>query len=395
MLRSSLALLLPLFGLLAACQKEDAPVAQTGAAASVPAARSGTSQTRAQNVSTTVSRVENVPLRIEAQGNVLALDEVDIRAQKNGTVTAIHFREGDDLRRGQLLFSLDARDDTANVAKATAGVASAEAGAAIAQRDLARTQELFDRKFVAASALDTGRNKLDTATAALAQARAALEQARVSASYNEVRAPFDGRAGVINVRVGSLVTSSATATALVHLTRMNPIGVSFAISERDMPPLLEALQHGKVRLTATTNTGEALEGEVNFVDNTVERSSGTLLVKGQLDNTRRRVWPGQFVNVAVEAGEMRNAVVLPSQAVVNGPNNRFVYVVKDDHTVEMRPVQLLRIVDQKAVVTGIPEGLKVVLEGTQNLRPGVSVHESGNPEGGKARHGKAKPAEAK
>ncbi|MEN3110505.1 efflux RND transporter periplasmic adaptor subunit [Uliginosibacterium paludis] len=377
--RTPLVLLLVLSGLLAACQKHDsAAEKQQDSNASASSRGQSDRGNRIQVVTTTRSRVETVPLMIEAQGNVLALDEVDIRPQKNGMITGIHFREGQELKAGQLLFTLDARDDAANVGKAEAAVASADAGVAIARRDLARSQELFEKQYIAPSALDTSRNRLDTALANLGQAKAALEQARVSQSYTRITAPFDGRAGVINVRPGSLVTSNSTATSMVKLTRMNPIGVSFSISERDMPPLLEALRKGSVRLSARTNAQATLKGEVIFVDSNVDKASGTLLVKGRLDNRERLVWPGQFVNVSVEAGELRDVVVLPAQAVVNGPNNRFVYSVGDDQTVEPKPVEVLRIANQKAVVSGIPGGLKIVQEGTQNLRPGAKIQESGN-----------------
>lgn len=380
MLRSSLLAFALLCSLLAACQKQESPAKDSASSSASSGQQAGG---RGPLVTTTRSHVEEVPLRIEAQGNVLALDEVDIRPLKNGMITDIHFHEGDELRAGQPMFTLDSRDDDANVGKADAAVASAEAGVAIAERDLARSQELFEKQYIAPAALDTSRNRLDTARANLRQAKAALEQAKVSRSYTRITAPFDGRAGVINVRVGSLVTSSSTATALVRLTRMDPIGVSFSVSEFGMTPLLDALRKGPVSLTATINAGDKLKGTVIFVDNNVDRSSGTLLVKGRIDNSKRLVWPGQFVNVSVEAGVMKNVVVLPTQAVVNGPDKRFVYAVKEDGSVEQRPVELLQIVDQKAVVRGIPGGLKVVLEGTQNLRPGVTVREARNSERGK------------
>lgn len=397
MQRNTLVLLLVLAGLTAACQKNNDPAekSQDHSSASSSKGQSDRSS-RPQTVSITESRVETVPLIIEAQGNVLALDEVDIRPQKNGMITGIHFREGQEIKSGELLFTLDARDDAANVGKAEAAVASAEAGVAIAKRDLARSQELFEKQYIAPSALDTSRNRLDTAVANLGQAKAALEQARVSQSYTRITAPFDGRAGVINVRPGSLVTSNSTAASMVKLTRMNPIGVSFSISERDMTPLLEALRKGPVRLAATTNSQARLKGEVIFVDSNVDKASGTLLVKGRLDNKDRLVWPGQFVNVSVEAGELRDVVVLPAQAVVNGPNNRFVYAVGEDQTVQPKPVEVLRIARQKAVVSGISGGLRVVQEGTQNLRPGSKVQEAGNGkrEGGDRNKGSAPQGEA-
>lgn len=399
MSRYTLALLLSVCGLLTACQNKD--TASAGASASAPAngeskpaadAKGAAARgNRPQVVTTTLSRIENVPLLLEAQGNVLALDEVDVRPQKSGMITQIHFKEGDEIRRGQLLFSLDARDDDANVSKAAAGLASADAAYTIAQRDLKRGQELADKNFIAPSALDTTRSKADTALANQAQARAALEQAKVTQSYTRITAPFDGRAGVINVRPGSLVTSNSTSVALVKLTRMNPIGVTFALAERDLPALLESMRKGPVKLSASTATQDKLAGEVIFIDSNIDRTSGNVLVKGKLDNSARKIWPGQYVSIKVEAGSIPDAAVLPAQAVLNGPNGRLVYVIQEDGTVQPKSVELLRIADEKAVLKGLPAGLKIVLEGGQNLRPGSKVSEEksgGNGEGRGKRDGR-------
>lgn len=390
MSRYTLVLLLSVCGLLCACQKQSTPAA-TAAHQADAGRTSGDGKTgnarggKPQPVTTLVSRVEDVPLLLEAQGNVLALDEVDIRPQKNGMITEIHVKEGDEVKRGQLLFSLDARDDDANVGKAAAAVTSAEASLTIAERDLKRSQELSDKAFISPSALDTTRSKADTAVANLTQARAALEQAKVSLSYTKIHAPFDGRIGVINVRPGSLVTSSSSATALVRLTRMNPIGVSFSLAERDIPSLLGSMRKGAVKLTAYTAAQGSLPGEVTFVDNNVDKASGTLLVKGRLDNSSRLVWPGQYVSVKIAAGSLSQATVLPAQAVLNSANGRLVYVVQDDGTVQAQPVELLRVNDEKAVVKGLTAGLKIVIEGGQNLRPGSKVSESKGEHGGKRR----------
>ena len=362
MTRIPLASLCALGLLLAACQGQDAP-------------KSGNAP-RVQTVSTTLSVQRSVPLVIETQGNVLALDEVDIRPQKNGTITAIHFREGEEIRRGQHLFSLDARDDDAAFNKANAGVASAEAAHSIAARELKRSEELAARNFIAPSALDNARSRLESAEAGLAQARAALEQARVTRSYNQIHAPFAGRAGLINVRPGSLVSSSATATALVRLTRMDPIGVSFSIAERELAGVQTAQARGALQLEAITQGGERLTGELIFIDSNVDRNSGTLLLKGRLANGARQIWPGQYVSVRLQAGMIENAVLLPAQAVINGPSGRFVYVVEADDTVRAQPVEQLRIVDQQALLRGIDASVKVVLEGAANLRPGARVRET-------------------
>lgn len=393
MLRRSIVVLMLAAMVLPACTQSSGEKIAPDGTASAPAKAQdaqGGKGNRVQAVSTTRTKVETVPLTLEAQGNVLALDEVDIRPQKNGMITQIHFKEGDELKRGQLMFTLDSRDDDANVTKAAAAVASAEASLSIAQRDLKRNQELSDKNFISPSALDSFRNKVDSASANLAQNKAALEQAKVSQSYTHIYAPFEGRAGVISVRPGSLVTSTASSPALVHLTRMNPIGVSFSIAERDMPPLLEAMRKGPVKLSALTTGQARLKGEVIFIDSTVDRTAGTLLIKARLDNSSRLVWPGQYVTIQLDAGEIPNAVTLPAQAVVNGPNGRFVYVVQNDQTVRPQPVELVRIAQQKAVLTGIGSDVKVVLEGAQNLRPGSKVVESKADAGGGKRDGKGK-----
>ncbi|MFT4170982.1 MAG: efflux RND transporter periplasmic adaptor subunit [Rhodocyclaceae bacterium] len=360
-----------------------------GAGQSAPVARqsNGSQGGRAQPVTVTVTRLADVPLTLEAQGAIIALDDVDIRPQKNGTITQIHFQEGDELKRGQLLFTLDDRDDAANVKKAEANVVGAQAALDTAQRDLRRTQDLSSRNFVSPSALDAAQSKVDAANALLAQNRAAVEQARVSLSYAQIRAPFDGRAGIINVRPGSLVTSSATATALVKITRMNPIGVTFSVPENSLGSLLEALRAGAVKVSADAG-GKSLQGEVVFVDSAVDRTSGTIVVKARLDNSQRTVWPGQYVTVKMVAGTIKNAVVLPAQAVINGPNGRLVYLVEDDHTVKPQTVEVVRVVNQEVVVKGIAGGVTVVLEGGQNLRPGAPIHVTQNAlgAGSSARH---------
>lgn len=335
-------------------------------------------KSRPQPVVTTQTRLEDVPLRIEAQGSLIALDEVELRPQKNGALKEVLVTEGSEVRRGQLLFTLDDRDDKANVEKAEAVLTSARAALAIARLDLDRAQDLSARNFISPSALDTARNKADTAEAALAQSRAALEQARVALSYNRISAPFDGRAGRVDIRPGALTTSNASSPALVKITRMNPIGVSFALPERELPNLLAAQKAAPVKALVFVDEQTRLQGLISFIDSSVDRGSGTIAVKARLDNADHRAWPGQYVKVKLEAGESRNVVVLPAQALINGPAGRMVYVVQPDSRVRAQPVELLRIFEQKAVVRGVDAGLRIVQEGAQNLRPGALVVEIRN-----------------
>jgi len=344
----------------------------------------GAQARRPQAVVTTRAHIESVPLVLEVQGSIVALDEVELRAQKNGVIQEVLVTDGSEVKKGQLLFTLDDRDDKANVQKAEAAVLSAEAGLSIAKRDLARNKDLSERNFISPSALDTAQNRVETADAAVALNKAALEQAVVSRTYNRILAPFDARAGRVDIRPGALVTSNVSSPALVKLTRMHPIGVNFALPERDLPALLAAQKIAPVKITAALDAHTELNGTVSFIDSAVDRTAGTISVKAKMDNAERRAWPGQFVNVRVLSGMIPNAVVLPAQAVINGPRGRLVYVVQDDNTVRAQDVELVRIFEQRAIVKGVSAGEKIVQEGAQNLRPGVQIVES-HGDGGKSK----------
>lgn len=349
------------------------PESTTSPQASTPSAQPRAA--RAQTVSTTLSRTESIPLIMASQGNVISLDEVDLRPQKTGTVSQIHFQEGDQVKKGQLLFSLDARDDAANLQKAEARVIGSRTQLEIAKRDWQRAQDLASKNFISPAGLDTTRAKLDSAESTLAQDIATLESAKVLHSYNFVRAPFAGRAGRIDVRTGSLVQANTT-TALVRITRLDPIGVSFTLPERFLPTLTDAKARDKVQVLINTGAGQPLRGQITFVENSIDRTAGTIGIKAQFANGQHQLWPGQFVSVKVKAGEIADAVTLPAQAIQNNSSGQFVYVVGNDDTVSAQPVQVVQVYQERAIVTGITGNTKVVLEGGQNLRPGGKVIEA-------------------
>lgn len=346
---------------------------EKGKSASASASKSDTGRPRAVQI--TQTSTEAVPLVLEAQGNVIPLDQVDLRPQKTGTIAHIHFKEGDEVKKGQLLFSLDSRDDESNVRKADARVIGSKAALEIAKRDYVRSLDLAKRNFISSAGLDASKSRLDAAESTLAQDIAALESARVQLSYDHIVAPFDGRAGRIDVRSGSLVLANSTIT-LVNITRLDPIGVSFTLPERDLPAVRAAMKTGDVIAQIALPDGEKLQGKVIFVENSVDRTSGTIGIKAAFPNSKRLLWAGQFVPVRVFAGEIKNAVTLPGQAIENGPNGRFVYIVNADQTVSAQPVELVRIYESRAIIKGIEGGVKVVLEGGQDLRPGNKVVES-------------------
>ncbi|MBL0141623.1 MAG: efflux RND transporter periplasmic adaptor subunit [Betaproteobacteria bacterium] len=330
-------------------------------------------------VPVTVATVErrDVPVRLIANGTVVAIQSVDIRAQITSTVREVHIREGQTVARGELLVSLDSRAEEANLKKAEAQVEKDRADLANAQRTLERQRQLFEQKFISQSALDTAQNQVDSLKGQLAVDMAAVESAKVAIGNTQIRASFAGRTGAIGVRPGSLVQPNGTV--LVTVTQIDPIQVAFTLPEKELPGLQRALAAGAVSVAATPDgSGQVLTGRVNFVDNAVDTSTGTIRVKAEFDNRANRLWPGMYVNVSVAPRTLEMARVVPVQAVQTGPENRFVFVVGDDSRVTLRPVLVEYLDSGIAAVTGVEPGTKVVLEGAQNLGAGslVSLPES-------------------
>lgn len=331
-------------------------------------------------VVTAQAESRDVAVRLEANGTVTALKSVDLRSQVTSTVRQVHIREGQYVRAGELLVSLDARADEANIRKAQAQVEKDRADLATATRNFARQRELFEQKFISQSALDAVQNQVDTLRGQLAVDQAALEAVRVARDYTEIRAPFAGRTGAISVRAGSLVQPGAAAPALVTVTQIDPIAVAFTLPEKELPALQGALAAGAVAVEAASQAGEArYRGRITFVDNAVDTATGTIRVKAEFANGDARLWPGMYVNVAMSARTLPGATVVPVQAVQTGPEKRFVYVVGGDHVVQPVDVQVAYIEGGFAVVEGVKPGARVVVEGAQNLRPGSVVSEGRKP----------------
>ena len=334
-------------------------------------------------VVTALAETRDVPVRLTSNGTVTALQSVDLRAQVTSTVKEVHIREGQNVRAGELLFTLDAGTEDANLKKAQAQVEKDQSDFATAQRNLQRQVELFNQKFISQAALDTARNQVDTLTGQLAIDRAAVEAARVALTFTAIRAPFAGRTGIINVRAGSLVQPSSNASslsgtpALVTVTQIDPITVAFTLPEKELPSLQRALAAGPVSVVATPQAGgEKFTGRIVFVDNAVDSTTGTIRLKAEFDNGKARLWPGMYVTVQVSPRTLSNAVVVPAQAVQTGPDARFVYVVGADRKVAQRVVTLAYVEQGLAVVDGLQAGTRVVVEGAQNVKPGSVVAEA-------------------
>ncbi len=348
-----------------------------GAGASAPAV----------NVTTFTAQRRDWPVLLSASGTVTPLNTVEIRPQVSSAVTKVNIKEGQFVKAGELLFTLDSRADEANLAKAQAQLERDQAALADAQRQLARSRDLLNQNFVSQSAVDTNLTLVASQQAAVNADRAALASARVSLSYNRIVAPSAGRAGAINVFAGSYV--QPTSAPLVTITQLDPIAVSFTLPQRNLPDVLAALKAGNAPVKAelpdaAARNVAAATGRLQFVDNAVDAGSGTVKVKAVFDNKGLLLWPGAYVNVQLSVQTLQGAIVIPQAAIVQGANAKTVFVVDAEGKAAPRRVELLASAGNEAVVSGIEAGTRVVVEGKQNLRPGSMVRErppEGAPEG--------------
>lgn len=366
------------------CSKEP----QAGAAgAAAPAASGAASRPGGGAVSVTTVRAaqRDVDVVLEATGTVTALNSVDIRPQVSSVITRVHIREGQFVKAGELLFTLDARTDEVNLAKARAQLAKGMAALADAQRQLQRSRDLLAQNFISQGAVDTNQTLVDAQQAVVAADRAAIDAAQVGLSYNRITAPAAGRAGAINVFAGSTVQPGGTA--LVTITQLDPIAVSFSLPQRNLGDALQTLRSGGGKVIAVLPEGRGtITGKLQFVDNTVDANSGTVRVKAQFSNSNEALWPGSFVGVRLAIQTLKDAVVVPQAAVIQGPRGSVVYTVDADNKAVSRPVEVLYASGPDAVASGVRAGERVVLDGRQNLRPGVSVVEmAADASGGRAR----------
>lgn len=339
------------------------------------------------SVTTALVQLQDLPVTVIANGSVVALQAVDIRAQISSIIQSINIAEGQNVNKGDLLFVLDARTEEANLRKAEAQVIKSRSDLANTERNLIRQRELFQQKFISHAALDTAINQADVLKGQLAVDEAAAEASRVARSFTQIRAPFGGRTGAISVRVGSLVQPSTQNTqALVTISQIDPIGVSFALPERELPHVQRAIARGSLPVTVelSATQKQILSGKLTFIDSTVDSASGTIAMKAAFANGEKLLWPGMFVNVSLSARTLPGALVVPVQAVQSGPERKFVYVVGEGDKVTTAPVEVELIQGGVAAVKGVAVNARVVVEGAQNVRKDSTVVEGGPSRTGKA-----------
>ena len=361
-------------------------------------------------VTVAVASQKDVPVEIQVIGNVEAYSTISVKAQVGGQLTNVYFHEGDYVKTGDLLFTIDPRPFQAALDQATANLAQNQAALGQAKANLARdtaqnkyTQanaaryaELFQGGVVSkdqseqlraaadasSQALAADQAAIESATANIGASKAAIDNARVQLSYTAIRSPIDGRTGNLSVKQGNVVM--AISVELVTINQLEPIYVTFAVPEAQLPAIKRYMAERKlpVRAGPQDNPADEETGVLTFTDNTVDVTTGTIKLKGTFANSDRKLWPGQFVRVTLRLAIQPNAIVVPTQAVQTGQNGSYVYVVKPDRTVEMRPVSTGARVDQDIVVEqGLQLGETVVTEGQLRLAPGsrVAVREAKKP----------------
>jgi len=319
---------------------------------------------------------KTLPVEIHAIGNVEAYSTVSIKARVGGDLTRVHFKEGQEVRKGDLLFQIDPRPYEAALAEAKAKLAKDIALARKAEEDARRYAALIEKQVVSQEQYDQVRANRASLDAAVKADEAAVESARLQVSYCSIYAPFSGRTGSLLLHEGNLIKANDDNKSLVVIRQIQPVYVSFSVPEQSLPEIKRhwGAEGLKVAVSSRERHGETVWGELTFMDNAVDTTTGTILLKATFTNQDKALWPGQFVNVALTLTEQRDAIVVPSQAVQTGQQGQYVFVVRPDLTVESRSVAVDRTVGQEAVVgKGLAPGERVVTDGQLRLVPGARV----------------------
>lgn len=354
-----------------------------------------------------VATLRDVPIEVQVVGNVEAYASVSLRAQVSGQLTAVSLHDGDFVKKGDALFTIDSRQIDGQVAQAEANLSRSMALLAQSDANLARdsAQEVYSRSIAdsydqlvkegimskqqgqqlranadaLAQSLAADRAAISSAKAQIAADQAAINNLRLQKTFTTIYAPVDGRTGNVTQKLGNIVTANNTELAVIH--QVEPIYVSFAVPEARLGEIKHYFDNGgKLPVTVRSQGGDPAtggfteRGELTFIDNAVDMSTGTIRLRGTFRNAGHSLWPGQFVNVVLQLTTRRNAVVVPNQAVQTGQDGTFVYVVDEDQKARMRPVKVGPRVDLDLVIDeGIQAGETVVTDGQLRLQEGSTV----------------------
>lgn len=363
------ALLSALVAVLAGCSK-------SGHGPAGPPLAQSKGQGGAVPVTAALAVAKTVPVELITIGTARALASVSIKARVDGQLSRVAFKQGDEVKQGDLIFEIDPRPFQAALRQAEAVLARDVASLDNAETDMKRTDELAGTKAVPATVVDANRAKVASLKASVEADRAEVQTAELQLSFCSIASPVNGRMGLLLVDEGNMVKNNDTILAIVNQTR--PIFVDFAVPERVLPDVREAAARGSMRVEASTpQRPEArAAGVLEVINNQVDTTTGTVLLRAKFENVNEQLWPGQFLRVALRLGELPNATVVPSSAVQTGQNGEFVFVIREDTSVEKRPVTLGPLREAETVLLkGVKAGEKVVTDGQLRLAPGSKVSE--------------------
>jgi multidrug efflux system membrane fusion protein len=318
---------------------------------------------------------KTVPVQLNAIGNVEAYSTVSVKSQIGGILNHVHFKEGQDVRKGDILFTIDPRPYEAALKQAEANLAKDNAQLENAREEVRRYAELVKKGYVAQQQYDQIRTNAATFEATVNADMAVVENARLQLKYCYIYSPITGRTGNLIADEGNLIKANAD-TAMVVINQVQPIYVTFSVPEQNLPEIKRYMAEGKLRVEAFLSKEDVNpeQGVLTFIDNAVDLATGTIELKGTFANKGKRLWPGQFVSAVLTLTSQPDAIIVPSQSIQTGQKGQYVFVIKNDLTVEDRPVIVGRTLNSETVIDkGLQSGERVVTDGQLRLVPGAKV----------------------
>ena len=316
-----------------------------------------------------------MPVRIDAIGTVQPIATVAVKSRVDGEIAEVKISDGQAVKAGDVLFVLDTRAAEAQLKQSEATLAKDRAQLENAKRDVGRYKPLTEKEFVSRQQLDTAQTAADALEATVLADQAIIDTFKVQLTYYTIRSPMDGRVGTIALKTGNAVKAQDTIS-LVTINQIKPIYVSYAVPQRELPGIRVAVGVGTVPVQAMVpgDPGAPINGKIFFFDNQIDPTTGTISLKAIFDNADERLWPGEFVNVSSTLRTEADAITVPSSAVQVGQNGNYVFVVKPDNTVEVRPVTVDRTVGTESVISkGLNVDERVVTDGQSRLTNGSRV----------------------
>ena len=337
-------------------------------------ASKGTKGPPAVQVTVTPALQEAVPIRVLAIGNVEAYQTVALKARVDGQIVAVNFKEGQPVAKGDVLFRIDPRPYEAALRQAEANALRDRAAREQARSQAKRYQELLEKNFISKEAYAQIRTNAETAEATAKASQAALENSRLNLEYCTINSPLDGYVGKVLLQAGNMVRAN-DVNPLVVINQVRPIYVNFAVPEQSLSDVrrYQAQAPLQVNVVPTDPGTPSAVGQLIFIDNAVDPSTGTIRLRAQFENADATLWPGQFVNVSVRLYEKPDAIVIPTAALQTGPEGQYVYVISEDLMANVRKVSVERTEGERAIVSGLKKGERVVTRGQLRLGPKTRV----------------------